>query len=40
MMVDGKIAYRKTAGGHREGDPGDVRRLLAERRRIYRGGTE
>lgn len=34
----GLLTYRRTPGGHRECDPADVRRLLAERRRVHRDG--
>lgn len=32
----GLLAYRRTPGGHRECDPADVLRLLAERRQVHR----
>lgn len=37
LFARGQIAYRKTPGGLRYGDPADVRRLLAESRRVQRG---
>jgi predicted site-specific integrase-resolvase len=33
----GLLGYRRTVGGHRECDPADVRKLLAERNQIHRG---
>lgn len=34
-MQTGKIGFRKSPGGHREADPDDVKRILAEHRQEH-----
>lgn len=37
MLTSGKIRYTQTPGGHRRCHPEDVRKALAERRRVRTG---